>query len=46
MESAVKANFEEYIRIALSHAEFAQNEDGSWTVAVPVLLGCVTLGIT
>jgi predicted RNase H-like HicB family nuclease len=39
-------SFEQYIRLALSHAEFSQNEDGSWTVEIPVLLGCVTWGAT
>ncbi len=38
--------FEQYVRLALSHAEFSQNEDGSWTVEVPVLPGCVTWGAT
>jgi predicted RNase H-like HicB family nuclease len=38
--------FEQYIRLALSHAEFSQNEDGAWTVDVPVLHGCVTWGAT
>jgi len=38
--------FEQYIRLALSHAEFTQNEDGSWTVEVPVLPGCITWGAT
>ena len=39
-------SFEQYIRLALSHAEFSQNEDGSWTVDIPVLPGCVTWGAT
>jgi predicted RNase H-like HicB family nuclease len=39
-------SFEQYIRLALSHAEFSQNEDGSWTVDIPVLPGCVTGGAT
>ena len=39
-------SFEQYIRLALSHAEFSQNEDGSWTVDIPVLHGCVTWGAT
>lgn len=38
--------FEQYIRLALSHAKFSQNEDGSWTVEIPVLPGCVTWGAT
>lgn len=43
---AQKVAFEAYVRLALSHAQFAQNEDGSWTVEVPVLSGCVTWGET
>jgi predicted RNase H-like HicB family nuclease len=39
-------SFEQYIRLALSHAEFSQNEDDSWTVDIPVLPGCVTWGAT
>ena len=46
MQFAVKVNFEQYIRLALSHAQFSQNEDGSWTVDIPVLPGCVTWGAT
>ena len=46
MESAVKVNFEQYVRLALSHSQFSQNQDGSWTVEVPVLPGCVTWGKT
>lgn len=36
----------EYVRLALSYAVFSRNEDGSWTVEVPVLPGCVTWGET
>jgi predicted RNase H-like HicB family nuclease len=39
-------NFEQYVRLALSHAEFSQNEDGSWTAEMPVLPGCITWGAT
>ena len=46
MEVKVKVNFEQYVRLALSHAKFSQNEDGSWTVQIPVLPGCVTWGAT
>ncbi len=46
MEAVVKANFEQYVRLALSHAEFHQNEDNTWTVEVPVLPGCITWGQT
>jgi len=46
MGSAIKVNFEQYVRLALSHAQFSQNEDGSWTVELPVLPGCITWGAT
>jgi len=46
MKAAVKVNFEQYTRLALSHAKFSQNEDGSWTVEILVLPGCVTWGET
>lgn len=39
-------SFEQYVRLALSHAEFSQNEDGSWTAEMPVLPGCITWGAT
>lgn len=36
----------EYVRLALSYAVYSQDEDGNWTVEVPVLPGCVTWGTT
>jgi predicted RNase H-like HicB family nuclease len=39
-------SWNEYVRLALSYAAFSTNEDGSWTVEVPVLPGCVTWGTT
>jgi predicted RNase H-like HicB family nuclease len=36
----------EYVRLALSYATFNRNEDGSWTVDITVLPGCVTWGAT
>ncbi|MCX6032312.1 MAG: type II toxin-antitoxin system HicB family antitoxin [Chloroflexi bacterium] len=36
----------EYVRLVLSYAVFSHNEDGSWTVEIPVLPGCVTWGET
>ena len=36
----------EYVRLVLSYAVFSRNEDGSWTVEVPVLPGCITWGAT
>ena len=46
MGSTMKVNFERYIRLALSCAAFLQNDDGSWSVEIPVLPGCVTWGAT
>jgi predicted RNase H-like HicB family nuclease len=46
VEQANKITFEQYVRLALSHARFSRNEDASWTVEVPVLPGCITWGIT
>jgi len=37
-----KVMFEQYSRLALSHARYSRNEDGSWTVEVPVLPGCIS----
>jgi predicted RNase H-like HicB family nuclease len=39
-------SWDEYVRLALSYATFSRNEDGSWSVEVPVLPGCVTWGKT
>ena len=36
----------EYVRLALSYASYSQNDDGSWTVEISVLPGCVTWGET
>ena len=36
----------EYVRQALSYVSCSRNKDGSWTVEVPVLPGCVTWGET
>jgi len=46
VEQTNKITFEQYVRLALSHARFSRNEDTSWTVEVPVLPGCITWGIT
>ncbi|NQE53553.1 hypothetical protein C5S29_08165 [ANME-1 cluster archaeon GoMg3.2] len=46
VKQADKITFEQYVRLALSHARFSRNEDASWTVEVPVLPGCITWGIT
>jgi antitoxin HicB len=39
-------NWDEYVQLALSYATFSRNEDGSWSVEIPVLPGCVTWGET
>ncbi len=36
--------FSEYVQLALSHAAFIENDDGTWTVEVSHLPGCVTWG--
>ncbi len=36
----------EYVRLALSYAQYSTNEDGTVSVEVPVLPGCVTWGET
>lgn len=41
-----KVSLERYVQLALSHARYSQNEDGTWTVVVPVLPGCITWGET
>ncbi|OIO91885.1 MAG: hypothetical protein AUK03_10510 [Anaerolineae bacterium CG2_30_64_16] len=38
--------WDEYVRLALSFAVFEQNEDGSWSVEIPVFPGCLTWGAT
>ena len=39
-------SWNEYVRLALSYAQYSQNEDGSFTVEIPELPGCVTWGKT
>jgi predicted RNase H-like HicB family nuclease len=46
MVQAVRVNLSQYVDLALSHARFAKEGDGAWTVEVPVLPGCVTWGAT
>ncbi|HDN80313.1 MAG TPA: type II toxin-antitoxin system HicB family antitoxin [Chloroflexi bacterium] len=41
-----RVSFEEYVRLALSYAVYERDEDGKWTVEVPMLPGCVTWGET
>ena len=35
-----------YVDLALKHAEYIQNDDGTWTVKVPALPGLITFGET
>ena len=35
-----------YVDLALKHAEYIQNDDGTWTGKVPVLPGLITFGET
>lgn len=37
-------SWNDYVRLCLSYAELSENEDGSWTVEIPPLRGCVTWG--
>jgi predicted RNase H-like HicB family nuclease len=43
---ARRVPFEQYVRLALSHAQFSENEDGTWTTDVPRLPGCISWGET
>lgn len=36
----------QYINLALNHAEYIQNDDGTWTVKIPVIPGLITFGET
>jgi len=38
--------WDDYLRRALAQAIFTQDDDGSWSVEIPVLPGCVTWGQT
>src|SRR5262245_32518218 len=38
--------FEPYLRVVLSHARYSRNEDGTWTVKMPVLPGCISWAAT
>jgi predicted RNase H-like HicB family nuclease len=39
-------SWSEYVRLALSYAQYSENEDSSFTAEIPVLPGCVTWGQT
>ena len=44
VRQVTKVSFSQYVDLALSHARFTRNEDGTWSVEVPVLPGCVSYG--
>jgi len=46
MVQAVRVNLSQYVDLALSHARFTQEDDGAWSVEVPVFPGCVSWGNT
>lgn len=39
-------NIDKYVALALKHAEYIQNDDGTWKVKIPVLPGLITFGET
>ena len=39
-------SIDRYVDLALKHAEYIQNDDGTWTVKVPALPGLITFGET
>ena len=48
--SVTKSNssvtIDRYVDLALKHAEYIQNDDGTWTVKIPVLSDLITFGET
>ena len=45
-KSNSSVSIDRYVDLALKHAEYIQNDDGTWTVKVPVLPGLITFGET
>ena len=45
-KTAGSITIEQYVTFALKHAEYIQNEDGTWTVKIPILPGLITFGET
>jgi len=45
-KSNSSVSIDRYVDLALKHAEYIQNEDGTWTVKIPVLPGLITFGET
>ncbi len=39
-------SIDQYVALALKHAEYVQNDDGRWMVKIPVLPGLITFGET
>jgi len=39
-------SIDRYVALALKHGEYIQNEDGTWSVKIPVLPGLITFGET
>ena len=39
-------SIDRYVDLALKHAEYIQNDDGTWTVKIPVLSDLITFGET
>ncbi|HLE24956.1 MAG TPA: type II toxin-antitoxin system HicB family antitoxin [Thermodesulfobacteriota bacterium] len=45
-KSNSSVSIDRYVDLALKHAEDIQNDDGTWTVKIPVLPGLITFGET
>jgi len=45
-KSNSSVSIDRYVALALKHAEYIQNDDGTWTVKIPVLPGLITFGDT
>jgi len=41
-----RVNIDQYVVLALKYAEYSQNDDGTWTVKIPILPGLITFGDT
>jgi predicted RNase H-like HicB family nuclease len=39
-------SIDKYVALALKHAEYMENDDGTWTVKISVLPGLITFGET
>ncbi|HEX9667420.1 MAG TPA: type II toxin-antitoxin system HicB family antitoxin [Thermodesulfobacteriota bacterium] len=49
MSSAIpisRVSVDKYVALALKHAEYILNDDGTWTVKISVLPGIITFGET